>query len=119
MGRHVLLAEDDDALRDVTAEVLRDAGYAVATARDGVETLAALRADPPDLLLLDLMMPNLDGWQVHAAMQADPALASIPVCVLSAVSNAPPVARVLRKPVSLATLLHAVRDLCGAADAAG
>ncbi len=116
MAVTVLLAEDDDALREVTAELLRDAGYQVATARDGAEALRAMRGTRPTLLLLDLMMPNVDGWQVVAQMQADPTLASIPVCVLSAVTNGPSVQRTLRKPVSLRVLLDAVKELATAND---
>ncbi|HVG69129.1 MAG TPA: response regulator [Kofleriaceae bacterium] len=113
MGADVLLAEDDDALREVTADLLRDAGFEVEVVRDGVEAMAALRAARPGVLLLDLMMPNLDGWQVVAQMRADPALATIPVCVLSAVEDGPAVQRTLRKPVTLAALLAAVRELSG------
>jgi CheY-like chemotaxis protein len=110
-GRHVLLVEDDAHLREATADALRDSGVDVIEAADGVQGLAAMRAERPSLVLLDLMMPVMDGWEVARQMAADPDLRDIPICVVSAVANqAPPQARhVLSKPTTLAALLSVVR----------
>jgi CheY-like chemotaxis protein len=110
-GVHVLLVEDDAVLREATADALRDSGIEVIEAADGQQGLAAMRAAPPCLVLLDLMMPVMDGWEVARTMAADPALSHIPICVVSAVGHqAPPEARhVLKKPVTLQALLAVVR----------
>jgi DNA-binding response OmpR family regulator len=60
----VLVADDEPTLRDLTAFMLTDAGYEVAQAADGVLALEAIKHQRPDLLLLDIMMPKLDGWGV-------------------------------------------------------
>lgn len=108
----VLLVEDDDHLREVTADALRDSGIDVVEAADGAQGLAAMRAELPCLVLLDLMMPVMDGWELARVMAADPMLAAVPICVVSAVAQqAPPQARhVLSKPASLAALLAVVRQ---------
>ena len=58
----VLVVEDDDAIRDVLEAALADEGYAVRAVRQGQAALEALRDSPPDVVLLDLMLPVLDGW---------------------------------------------------------
>jgi len=78
----VLIADDEAILREPLELVLRGAGYRVRLASDGAETLAAL-GDPPDLLLLDLAMPAVDGLEVLARLRKDPRLANLPVIVLS------------------------------------
>ena len=110
-GTHVLLVEDDDHLREATADALRDSGIDVVEAADGRQGLEAMRAAAPFLVLLDLMMPVMDGWELARIMAADPQLSHIPICVVSAVAHrAPPEARhVLTKPASLAALLSVVR----------
>jgi DNA-binding response OmpR family regulator len=110
-GSHVLLVEDDDHLREATADALRDSGIDVIEAADGAQGLAAMRDALPCLVLLDLMMPVMDGWEMARRMAADPALSHVPICVVSAVAHrAPPEAsHVLRKPASLAALLAVVR----------
>ena len=60
--RKVLVVDDDDSVADVAREVLRDAGYSVATVRHGAAALELLRHVAPDLILLDLTMPIMDGW---------------------------------------------------------
>ena len=80
----VLVVDDDEALRELAVRVLSERGCTVRSARDGEEALLEMRAKPPGLVLLDLMMPNMDGFQLLEVMRADPSLASIPVVVLSA-----------------------------------
>jgi signal transduction histidine kinase/DNA-binding response OmpR family regulator len=83
-GRRILLADDNGDMRSYVARLLRQDGYAVETAEDGAEALAALRRTRPDLLLSDVMMPQLDGFGLLAAVRSDPELADLPVILLSA-----------------------------------
>ena len=62
MAARILIVEDDTLVRELTATLLSEAGYEVATAGDGWAGLAALEASRPDLVLLDLRMPEMDGW---------------------------------------------------------
>jgi DNA-binding response OmpR family regulator len=90
--RRILLVDDDASLLIVLSEQLRDDGYEVATARDGAEALRRLEAGWPDLILLDLMMPRVDGLALarQIKLQAD-----LPIIVLSAIDTADSKARVL------------------------
>ncbi len=111
-SKRVLIIEDDAAIRESIAEVLTDQGYAVAAARNGVEGLREARAQRPNLIMLDLMMPTMNGWQFREAQRKDPLLADIPVIVISAYSEAsgPRLDEAARfpKPFDLVTLLLAV-----------
>lgn len=80
----ILIAEDDKNLSKVLKINLESEGFETAVAYDGEETLTKIREVTPDLLLLDIMMPKLDGFQVARAMKADPLFASIPIIVLTA-----------------------------------
>ena len=82
-ARRVLLAEDDRFLRRAAETRLRRHGLEVLTAGDGEEALRVARAEPLDLILLDVIMPKLDGFQVLKALKEDEATARIPVIVLS------------------------------------
>ena len=88
VGRHVLLLEDDPDIAEPTSSILGDAGYAVEWFRNGRDALDWLRDNPADLILLDLMMPVMDGWEFRAAQRADRAIAGIPVVVLTADTGA-------------------------------
>ncbi len=81
--RRILLAEDDRFLRKAAEARLRQGGFTVLAAVDGEEALRLARAETPDLVLLDLIMPKIQGFGVLKALKADPATASIPVIVLS------------------------------------
>jgi CheY-like chemotaxis protein len=84
----ILIVEDDPHGQDILARVLRKAGYAVIGARDGVEALRVLRGGlRPWLILLDLVMPAMDGWQFRAAQLKDDTLARIPVVLNGARSD--------------------------------
>ena len=76
-------------IRDVLAEVLTEEGYGVVTASNGWEAMKVLRQsnEPPCVILLDLMMSVMTGWEFRKEQQLDPALAAIPVVVLSAAQN--------------------------------
>jgi CheY-like chemotaxis protein len=117
---YILVVEDDPAIRETLEAVLEDEGYHVRGAANGREALALLRAEAgsPALILLDLMMPVMSGWEFRVEQQHDPVLASIPVVVLSADRDvaakaaALQVADFLAKPVSLTLLLDAVTRYC-------
>jgi DNA-binding response OmpR family regulator len=79
----VLLAEDDRFLRKAAETALKRQGFTVLPAVDGEEALRMARAETPDIVLLDLIMPKLQGFEVLRALKADPATASIPVIILS------------------------------------
>jgi CheY-like chemotaxis protein len=79
-----MACDDDHVIRGLLEVNLEMEGYDVVTACDGQDALDKVRADPPDLLLLDVMMPNLNGWQVAEALQADEATRHIPIVFLSA-----------------------------------
>lgn len=83
--RRVLLVEDDDDLRATLAEMLEDAGFEVMLAEDGERALERLRQGAaPNAIILDLMMPGLNGWEFRLRQKLDPALAATPVVVISA-----------------------------------
>ena len=81
--RRILLAEDDRFLRKAAATALKRQGFAVLEAVEGEEALRVARAEAPDLILLDLIMPKLQGFEVLRALKADPATAATPVLILS------------------------------------
>jgi CheY-like chemotaxis protein len=112
----VLVVEDDHESREQLAFLVRRRGCRVRTAADGAEALRMLAQAPlPSLVILDLMMPVMDGWQTRAAMAANPAWASIPVVLLSGIEDIEDQVRTLRadgcitKPIELEAL-HAVID---------
>ena len=119
MTERILIVDDDPEILSTIGELLEDEGYVVEKAENGADALEALRKMPtsPCLVLLDLMMPVMNGFDLLRELAADPRLSSVPVVVLSAHSQASNVAgakRFLRKPVTLAQLLGAAADFCGA-----
>lgn len=82
-AKRILLAEDDRFLRRAAESALKRAGFTVLPAADGEEALRLAQAEKPDLVLLDLIMPKLQGFEVLKALKADPTTAMIPVIVLS------------------------------------
>jgi CheY-like chemotaxis protein len=80
----VMVVEDDFAIRETLRELIEDEGYQVLWASNGQEALAVLGHTSPRLILLDLMMPVMDGCEFRVAQCRDPALAGIPVVVISA-----------------------------------
>jgi CheY-like chemotaxis protein len=118
----ILLIEDDADLMHIEAQLLRDEGYQVTAAANGQEALDILRAPSerlPCLILLDLMMPVMDGWQFRAEQVRDPRLAMIPVVIVTAGGRTAEkqarldVAASLKKPVTLMQLLDTVQEFCG------
>jgi CheY-like chemotaxis protein len=116
----VLVVDDDADLRDSIEAALASHGHPVVQAADGAEALAWLKKETqgPCLVLLDLMMPGMNGFELRSRMVADPALAAIPVVVITgagvlAERRAQELeAEILPKPIELATLLRTVRRFC-------
>jgi DNA-binding response OmpR family regulator len=93
--KRILLVEDDRFLRRACEASLRQRGFTVIAAADGEEGLRQARAERPDLILLDLLMPKLAGVEVLRALKADPEAKSIPVLILSNSSRAQDVSEVI------------------------
>jgi CheY-like chemotaxis protein len=115
----VLIVEDDADLREMMAQLLTLEGYRAETVSNGREALKFLHeGPPPDLILLDLMMPVMDGWEFRKVQQGEPALAKVPVVVLTALDQAQARAEglngvdFLKKPLDFDRLLEIVRHHC-------
>jgi two-component system, sensor histidine kinase and response regulator len=119
--RTVLIVDDDADLRDSLAALLQAEGLSCVTAGDGEEALVACALSPPDLILLDIRMPGMDGLETCQHLKADPAWAEIPVIALTAVEEPDMEIRMreagsvlyVTKPFSPAMLLSAVRLALG------
>ena len=114
------MVDDDATVRELVARHLERAGFAVATASGGQEGLRLARELRPAAVTLDIMMPDLDGWTVLAAMKGDPALADIPVVLMTIVDEknrgyALGAADYLVKPVDRSRLVETLRNICGSA----
>ncbi len=116
-GTHVLVVEDDESIRATLAELLVDEGAEVATAVHGRDALHTLRSATalPDLILLDLMMPVMDGWEFRIEQRNDVALAGIPLIAMSADMSAKARAiaadAYVRKPIDFGGLIGRIRSL--------
>ena len=109
-----LVVEDDHLIREAIAEALDEEGFEVVEAANGKEALDKLHAERASLVLLDLMMPVMDGWQFREAQLHDPELSHIPVVVLSAVKDENvPAERHFSKPCDLDELLDTVWEFTG------
>lgn len=114
----ILIVDDDSGIRDTLADCLECEGYDVAGARNGAEGLEHLAARRPDLILLDLLMPVMNGHQFLARLRADAATRDIPVLLMTGASGRtaqplPPADAVLPKPFELDELLELVKRLDG------
>jgi DNA-binding response OmpR family regulator len=116
----ILVVEDDPNVRGLLQTLLTAEGYDVVTASDGLAGLGMLAAATPALMLLDLMMPDLDGMRVLERLRADPAAADIPVLVLTGKLEAVPDLRdllgrdnVFVKPFGVNELLARVAEITG------
>jgi len=114
----ILVADDDAALRDGLRQVLALAGYSAVLVDDGLLALETARADPPDLIILDHLMPGLDGLGVVRALREDPRLREIPVILLTGAAAdlpaQPGVAAIIEKPFQMRPLQDTVRSILAA-----
>ncbi|MDQ4064736.1 MAG: response regulator [Actinomycetota bacterium] len=115
--RKVLVAEDDASVRLTLEFVLRDEGFEVVMARDGEEAVSLARDCGPDVILLDKIMPKMDGRDVLAALRADEATSEIPVFVLTGMARGPgddwPGAHFIGKPFSPEKLVEKIHAVLG------
>src|SRR5438046_5912703 len=118
-GHCILIVEDDADMRASLGEILQDEGYQVAEASNGMEALNLLRQSSlPCIILLDLMMPVMNGWEFREQQKKDPQLSQVPVAILTGVRNS--VNRIaalgavgyFQKPVDFHALLATVSQYC-------
>ncbi|MDD2732030.1 MAG: response regulator [Candidatus Pacebacteria bacterium] len=83
MAKKILIIEDDKFLRELISQKLSKEGYDIKEAVDGEKGVKAVKDEKPDLILLDLILPGIDGFEVLAKIKEDPGLSSIPVIILS------------------------------------
>ena len=109
----ILLVDDDEGMLAALGDLLSMDGYMVQTAANGEEALSLLRNSDhfPDLIILDLFMPVLDGWQFLARREHDPRLKRIPVMVVSAANTRVQADAVVRKPIDLRLFFETVPRL--------
>ena len=112
----ILVVEDETSVRLAVVALLADAGYRVLQADGGARALEMVGEQPPSVVLIDLMMPEVSGWDVIQALKADPRLQRVPVVLMSGVGSAlapqEGVARILQKPVTGEKLLATLREVC-------
>lgn len=116
----ILYIEDERPMLELVRQALKLAGYNVTGITSGKQGLETMRRRKPDLLLLDLMMPDVNGWDVYREVKSDPQLADIPVIVITAkiperdrviIDNLPPVNDYITKPFDVERLIRAVQKL--------
>lgn len=125
--KKILVIEDEEETVGAMKFILCKGGYEVVSAANGVEGMEKARAERPDLIILDLIMPEKDGYTVHQELRADPELKDIPVIVLSAImdhfrdtrfKDAVTLGlegdRFMTKPMSAEELLNAVQEMLDA-----
>ena len=83
-GQTLLLVEDNEDNRIIYSTVLRHLGYQVIEAQDGVEAVELARSTQPDLILMDISIPRMDGWEATRILRADPRTSAIPIVALTA-----------------------------------
>ncbi len=120
MGKTILIVEDEEAVRELEKFILEQQGYNVMEARDGLEGLAKAEFRRPDLILLDLMMPDVSGGRMFDEMKQHPATAGIPIVVVTGKPDAHQMfddaigrENVIMKPFEADTLLSRIRDHIG------
>jgi CheY-like chemotaxis protein len=115
--RQVLIVDDDPDMQECLIEILSDEGYRCEVASNGALALEHLRRAQACVILLDAMMPVMDGWQFRDAQLQDQRIAHIPVILMTAnhqitAAISPQGVRTLTKPVRLAELLSLVQECC-------
>lgn len=115
----ILVVEDDEMNRDMLSRRLERRGYEVSLAVDGAEGVARAQAERPDVILMDMSLPVLDGWEATRRLKADPETAGLPIIALTAHAMAGDREKALEagcddydtKPVELARLLEKIEAL--------
>lgn len=121
MGMKILIVEDNEMNRDMLSRRLRRKGYDICVAEDGESGVAMATSEKPDLILMDMSLPVLDGWEATRRIKANPELASIPIVGLSAHAMETDRVKALEagcddydtKPVELERLLAIIQKLTG------
>jgi signal transduction histidine kinase/CheY-like chemotaxis protein len=114
--KSVLVVDDDSNIRSLLQQELTEAGYTVRLAEDGRKALTLIREEPPGLVILDVMMPEMNGFDVAAVLKNDPATMDIPIIILSILEDKERgfrlgVDRYLTKPIDTTSLFHEVDTL--------
>ena len=115
MRGSVLIVDDDAAIREILAEALREEGYLVRSVDSCTGALSMLEQSRPSVILLDLMMPILGGWQFLEIVKSNKNLSAIPIVIITASDQAPREYKVLKKPFDLDQVLAVVLEICGPA----
>ncbi len=119
MTQRVLIVDDEPNILISVEYLMKREGFEVSVARDGQEALVRVRADRPDLVVLDVMMPKLDGFQVCERLRADPELAGLRILMLTAKGRAVEMKKgmavgaddYMPKPFSTRELVERVKEL--------
>lgn len=115
--KHILIVDDDEDLGATVAELLEARGFRVTRSTSGVEGLALLESDPPDVILLDYMMPEMSGYEFRQAQRQRPAVRDVPVVLFTAAPDSPELAAIqpdalLRKPCALIDIISTIHQVC-------
>ena len=112
----VLVIDDDEAIRTILAGALNDEGFSTCTAANGELGLQVARSGTPKIIILDMTMPVMNGWEFLATIKKDPSLSRIPVIQISAANDVrtPSAVGFLTKPFSLDELLRRIRPYLAA-----
>lgn len=114
MTKKILIIDDDPEILDFLSELFQDNGYETSTAANGVEGLKKVSAERPDLITLDMDMPEKGGTNFYAGLRKDESVRDIPVIVVSGVGPRPPVLKkdipTISKPIDKEKLLQMVAD---------
>jgi two-component system, cell cycle response regulator DivK len=121
MTKRILVIEDQEDLRGVLRDLFSRSGYVVIEAADGATGVASAKSDRPDIILMDIQMPVIDGYEATRRIKADPALAGIPVVAVSSFAmkgdeekaRAAGCDHYVTKPYSPMQLLRMVRGYLG------
>lgn len=115
---HILVVDDDVNVRTMVAHVLEDTGYNVTTANDGQEAIASVNETMPDLVISDIMMPNMDGIELFNTLRANPQTRAVPVVMMTSLTpehvtqhNKIEPASILVKPFQITALLDTIAQL--------
>jgi two-component system cell cycle response regulator DivK len=121
MSKRILIVEDQEDLRGVLRDLLSGSGYAVVEAQDGQDGVDKAKSERPDLILMDIQLPLIDGYEATRQIKADPILAKTPIIAVSSFAmkgdeqkaRAAGCDHYVTKPYSALQLLRAIRGILG------